>query len=129
MATEVGKRFVDFKLKNQDGETVTLADFAGKWLVLYVYPKGSYFTSILKTTHLVAQSRASRSRQASRNLTTQKSQLSESVKTMLNHTRISATSLALRLTCWQIRITNCYPRPAWDRANTKEPCTGTARVL
>ena len=39
MATEVGKRFVDFKLKNQDGETVTLDDFAGKWLVLYVYPK------------------------------------------------------------------------------------------
>jgi peroxiredoxin Q/BCP len=39
MATEVGKRFVDFKLKNQDGETVTLADFAGQWLVLYVYPK------------------------------------------------------------------------------------------
>ena len=39
MATEVGKRFVDFKLKNQDGETVTLDDFVGKWLVLYVYPK------------------------------------------------------------------------------------------
>ncbi len=39
MAIEVGKRFVDFKLKNQDGETVTLDDFAGKWLVLYVYPK------------------------------------------------------------------------------------------
>src|SRR6266446_4350881 len=39
MATEVGKRFVDFKLKNQDGETVTLDDFASKWLVLYVYPK------------------------------------------------------------------------------------------
>ena len=39
MTTEVGKRFVDFKLKNQDGETVTLDDFAGKWLVLYVYPK------------------------------------------------------------------------------------------
>lgn len=39
MATEVGKRFVDFKLKNQDGETMTLDDFAGKWLVLYVYPK------------------------------------------------------------------------------------------
>ncbi len=39
MATEVGKRFVDFKLKNQDGETVTLNDFSGKWLVLYVYPK------------------------------------------------------------------------------------------
>lgn len=39
MSVEQGKRFVDFKLKNQDGETVTLNDFAGKWLVLYVYPK------------------------------------------------------------------------------------------
>jgi thioredoxin-dependent peroxiredoxin len=39
MAVEQGKRFVDFNLKNQDGETVTLGDFAGKWLVLYVYPK------------------------------------------------------------------------------------------
>jgi thioredoxin-dependent peroxiredoxin len=39
MAAEIGKRFVDFKLTNQDGETVTLDDFAGKWLVLYVYPK------------------------------------------------------------------------------------------
>ncbi len=39
MAAEIGKRFVDFKLKNQDGETVTLDDFSGKWLVLYVYPK------------------------------------------------------------------------------------------
>jgi len=39
MAIEVGKRFVDFRLKNQDGETVTLNDFSGKWLVLYVYPK------------------------------------------------------------------------------------------
>jgi len=39
MAIEEGKRFVDFKLENQDGKTVTLADFAGKWLVVYVYPK------------------------------------------------------------------------------------------
>jgi peroxiredoxin Q/BCP len=29
----------DFKLKDQDGNTKTLADFAGKWLVLYFYPK------------------------------------------------------------------------------------------
>jgi thioredoxin-dependent peroxiredoxin len=34
-----GKRFVDFKLKNQDNETVSLSDFAGKWLVVYIYPK------------------------------------------------------------------------------------------
>ena len=39
MTLEPGKRFVDFKLQNQDGKTVTLDDFAGKWLVVYVYPK------------------------------------------------------------------------------------------
>ena len=39
MAVTEGQRFVDFKLQNQDGETVTLDDFKGKWLVVYVYPK------------------------------------------------------------------------------------------
>ena len=39
MAVIEGQRFVDFKLQNQDGETVTLDDFKGKWLVVYVYPK------------------------------------------------------------------------------------------
>ena len=39
MAVAEGQRFVDFKLQNQDGKTVTLNDFSGKWLVLYVYPK------------------------------------------------------------------------------------------
>ncbi|HEU4767131.1 MAG TPA: peroxiredoxin [Pyrinomonadaceae bacterium] len=39
MAVEEGKRFIDFKLQNQDGDTVTLDDFKGKWLVVYVYPK------------------------------------------------------------------------------------------
>jgi len=39
MSAETGKRFADFKLQNQDGKTVTLDDFEGKWLVLYVYPK------------------------------------------------------------------------------------------
>jgi len=39
MAAEIGKRFVDFNLQNQDGESVSLNDFVGKWLVLYVYPK------------------------------------------------------------------------------------------
>src|SRR5690606_28978462 len=29
----------DFSLKDQDGKTRTLADFADKWLVLYFYPK------------------------------------------------------------------------------------------
>ena len=39
MAPETGKRFPEFSLKNQDGKTMKLGDFAGKWLVLYVYPK------------------------------------------------------------------------------------------
>lgn len=29
----------DFSLKDQDGRTKTLKDFAGKWLILYFYPK------------------------------------------------------------------------------------------
>lgn len=39
MSAEIGKRFPDFDLQNQNSETVKLDDFAGKWLVLYVYPK------------------------------------------------------------------------------------------
>ena len=39
MGAEIGRRFPNFSLQNQDGSTVTLDDFAGKWLVLYVYPK------------------------------------------------------------------------------------------
>src|SRR5687767_13657878 len=39
MALQEGQRFPDFKLKNQNGETVSLDDFKGKWLVVYVYPK------------------------------------------------------------------------------------------
>lgn len=39
MPVAEGQRFVDFKLQNQDGKTVSLDDFKGKWLVVYVYPK------------------------------------------------------------------------------------------
>ncbi len=39
MSIEAGNVFPNFSLQNQDGKTVTLSDFAGKWLVLYVYPK------------------------------------------------------------------------------------------
>lgn len=35
----VGKKFPDFRLANQDGKEKSLKDYAGKWLVLYVYPK------------------------------------------------------------------------------------------
>ena len=36
---EAGGQFPNFSLPNQDGETVSLSDFAGKWLVVYFYPK------------------------------------------------------------------------------------------
>jgi peroxiredoxin Q/BCP len=36
---EPGTPFPNFSLPNQDGKTVSLKDFAGKWLVVYVYPK------------------------------------------------------------------------------------------
>jgi len=36
---EAGKPFPSFSLPNQDGKTVSLGDFAGKWLVVYFYPK------------------------------------------------------------------------------------------
>lgn len=31
----------DFTLKDQNGKSVTLSDFKGKWVVLYFYPKNS----------------------------------------------------------------------------------------
>ncbi len=36
---EEGKKAPDFKLKNQDGETISLKNFKGKNVVLYFYPK------------------------------------------------------------------------------------------
>jgi len=36
---EVGKKAPDFKLKDQDGKTVSLSEFKGKNVVLYFYPK------------------------------------------------------------------------------------------
>lgn len=39
MALEVGDKAPSFKLKNQDGETVTLSELKGKSIVLYFYPK------------------------------------------------------------------------------------------
>lgn len=35
----LNEKFPDFSLQNQDGRFVSLNEFAGKWLVLYVYPK------------------------------------------------------------------------------------------
>jgi peroxiredoxin Q/BCP len=35
----VGQPAPDFKLLNQEGKQVSLADYKGKWIVLYFYPK------------------------------------------------------------------------------------------
>ncbi|GAC1358495.1 MAG: thioredoxin-dependent thiol peroxidase [Polyangiales bacterium] len=39
MPSITGQPFPAFSLPNQDGKARSLADYAGKWLVLYVYPK------------------------------------------------------------------------------------------
>lgn len=39
MAVEIGKAAPAFALEDQDGKTTSLADFAGRWVVLYFYPK------------------------------------------------------------------------------------------
>lgn len=36
---EIGKTAPQFTLPNQDGKEVSLSDFAGKWVVVYFYPK------------------------------------------------------------------------------------------
>jgi peroxiredoxin Q/BCP len=36
---DVGQPFPNFSLPNQDNQMTRLADFAGHWLVVYVYPK------------------------------------------------------------------------------------------
>ena len=38
---EAGSKAPDFTLKDQNGETVTLSDFAGQTVVLYFYPKAN----------------------------------------------------------------------------------------
>lgn len=39
MAIEVGEKVADFTLRNEQGEEVSLSNFAGKYVVLYFYPK------------------------------------------------------------------------------------------
>ena len=36
---QAGSPFPNFSLPNQDGKTIKLSDFSGRWLVIYFYPK------------------------------------------------------------------------------------------
>jgi thioredoxin-dependent peroxiredoxin len=36
---KIGDRAPDFKLENQDGKIVSLADFKKNWIILYFYPR------------------------------------------------------------------------------------------
>ena len=39
MTLEVGKKAPNFTLPNQNGNSVRLDDFTGKWLLVYFYPR------------------------------------------------------------------------------------------
>ena len=41
MTPEIGKKSPDFSLPREDGTTVSLADFAGKALVVFFYPRAN----------------------------------------------------------------------------------------
>jgi len=38
---ELGQKAPDFKLLDQNDNSVSLKDFSGQWIVLYFYPKDS----------------------------------------------------------------------------------------
>jgi peroxiredoxin Q/BCP len=110
MGLEEGKRFVDFNLKNQDGETVSLDDFKGKWLVVYVYPKDD-------TPGCTIQGKS---------FTATKQEFEDANISVVGVSAINLVSLSI---CSRIRITSCCKLRVWARVNTRERCTGTAPVL
>ncbi len=55
---KVGDQFPSFELQNQDGKTKSLKDYAGQWLVLYVYPKDDTPGCTLQGKSFTAQKEA-----------------------------------------------------------------------
>lgn len=52
---EAGQKLPNFSLPNQEGVTRTPADYAGKWLVLYIYPKDDTPGCTIQGTSFTAQ--------------------------------------------------------------------------
>ncbi|MCX6188549.1 MAG: thioredoxin-dependent thiol peroxidase [Bacteroidetes bacterium] len=49
---KIGNKAPDFKVKNQDGNEVSLKDFKGKKLVLYFYPQANTPTCTIESCNL-----------------------------------------------------------------------------
>ena len=47
MSTLEGKKAPAFKLEGNDGNTYSLDDFKGQFIVIFFYPKGCYFQLIM----------------------------------------------------------------------------------
>jgi hypothetical protein len=114
MSVEVGKPFPEFALPNQDGKVVRLEDFAGKWLVVYVYPKDD-------TPGCTIQGKS---------FTASKQEFEDAnIEVVGVSTRLFAPSLALRLTCWPIPTRNCSRKPVSASKSSAVNSTGTVPAL
>lgn len=51
---EVGNAFPDFSLPDQNGDVRTLGEYAGKWLVVYFYPRDNTSGCSLEATQFAA---------------------------------------------------------------------------
>src|SRR5438552_17436997 len=120
MAAEVGKAFPEFSLLNQDGEMVTLGDFVGKWLVVYVYPKDDTPGCTIQGKSFTA----TKQEFDDANIAV----VGVSADDVESHKNF-CNKFSFTIDLWPIRITNCSTPPVSARVNTRARCTGTALRL
>ena len=107
---EAGKPFPDFSLPNQDGKTVKLSDFAGKWLVVYFYPKDDTPGCTIQGKSFTA---------SKPDFEGAGSASSELVRMTWLRTRASAISSDSRSTSWPTPRLNCSQPPAVGQSEYK----------